>query len=98
MPHITYTTKENRKQTVLSAALQGSFLMEEKIMHRKKKLPVAYIIVFVLAFILSVSISALLPKLNPFFVKLQGCIFFGAWLLLSLGGVAMITVLQKRKK
>ncbi len=67
-------------------------------MHRKKKLPVAYIIVFVLAFILSVSISALLPKLNPFFVKLQGCIFFGAWLLLSLGGVAMITVLQKRKK
>ena len=52
-------------------------------MHRKKKIPVGFIVTFVAAFMLALLLTALLAKFKPDMAQFMGMIFFGSWLLLS---------------
>ena len=47
-------------------------------MHRKKKIPVGFIVTFVAAFILAVSLTVLLAKFKPDMAQFMGMIFFGS--------------------
>ena len=47
-------------------------------MHRKKKIPVGFIVTFVAAFILAVSLTALITKFKPDMAQFMGMIFFGS--------------------
>ena len=44
-------------------------------MHRKKKIPVGFIVTFVAAFMLALSLTALLVKFKPDMAQFMGMIF-----------------------
>ena len=62
-------------------------------MHRKKKIPVGFIVTFVAAFMLALLLTALLAKFKPDMAQFMGMIFFGSWLLLSFIGVGIVALL-----
>lgn len=66
-------------------------------MHRKKKIPVGFIVTFVAAFMIALSLTALLVKFKPDMAQFMGMIFFGSWLLLSFIGVAIVALAKKKK-
>lgn len=66
-------------------------------MHRKKKIPVGFIVAFVAAFMLALSLTALLVKFKPDMAQFMGMIFFGLWLLLSFIGVGIVALAKKKK-
>ena len=45
-------------------------------MHRKKKIPVGFIVTFVAAFMLALLLTALLAKFKPDMAQFMGMIFF----------------------
>lgn len=66
-------------------------------MHRKKKIPVGFIVTFVAAFMLALLLTALLAKFKPDMAQFMGMIFFGSWLLLSFIGVGIVALAKKKK-
>lgn len=66
-------------------------------MHRKKKIPVGFIVIFVAAFMLALSLIALLIKFKPDMAQFTGMIFFGSWILLSFIGVGIVALTKKKK-
>lgn len=66
-------------------------------MHRKKKIPVGFIVTFVAAFILALSLAVMLAKFKPDMAQFTGMIFFGSWLLLSFIGVVIVALTKKKK-
>ena len=66
-------------------------------MHRKKKIPVGFIVTFVAAFMIALSLTALLVKFKPDMAQYIGMIFFGSWLPLSFIGVAIVALAKKKK-
>lgn len=67
-------------------------------MHRKKKIPVGFIVTFVAAFMLALSLTALLIKFKPDMAQFMGMIFFGSWLLLSFIGVGIVALAKKKNR
>lgn len=66
-------------------------------MHRKKKIPVGFIVMFVVAFILALSITGLIVKFKPDMAAFIGMMFFGSWLVISFVGVGIVALIKKRK-
>ena len=67
-------------------------------MHRKKKIPVGFIVTFVAAFMLALLLTALLAKFKPDMAQFMGMIFFGSWLLLSFIGVGIVALAKKKNR
>ena len=66
-------------------------------MHRKKKIPVGFIVTFVAAFMLALLLTALLAKFKPDMAQFMGMIFSGSWLLLSFIEKNIIKLKKKKK-